>query len=175
MSLKRLNRKLDLLVEREGRVDEAEQLRGVQCLQQHASDLAGKLRLSGTNKQIQTLSEHLLLLFRGSLRQHGSEIDVGWSRDSSSGRGSRGNVDDISLEHIGDGTKCCCGGEAACHDARNRAPLQATAAFAVNLTRQANGKGGKRAAAAQQPKSLLAAVAPRLQRCLFKQTRRQLE
>jgi hypothetical protein len=66
-------------------------------------------------------------------------------------------------------------GEAARHDARNSAPLQAAAAFAVNLTRQANDKGGKRAAAAQQPQPLLAAVAPRLQRRQFKQTRRQLE
>ena len=67
------------------------------------------------------------------------------------------------------------GGEAARHDACNRAPLQAAAAFAVNLTRQANRKGGKRAAAAQQPHTLLVAVAPRLQRRQFKQTRRQLQ
>jgi hypothetical protein len=60
-------------------------------------------------------------------------------------------------------------------DARNRDPLQAESAFVVNLTRQANGKGGKRAAAAQQPQSLLVAVAPRLQQRQFKQTRRQLE
>ena len=42
-------------------------------------------------------------------------------------------------------------GEAARHDAFNRVPLQTAAAFAVNLARQANRKGGKRAGAAQQP------------------------
>jgi hypothetical protein len=67
------------------------------------------------------------------------------------------------------------GGEAARHDACNRAPLQAAAAFAVNLTRQAHRKGGKRAAAAQQPHTLLVAVAPRLQRRQFKETLRLLD
>ena len=68
----------------------------------------------------------------------------------------------------------CKHGEAARQDARNRASLQA-AAFAVNLMREANRKGGKRAVAAQQPHTLLVAVAPRLQRRQFNQTRRQLE
>jgi hypothetical protein len=40
----------------------------------------------------------------------------------------------LLLSHRGDG-------EAARHDARNRAPLQAAAAFAVNLTRQAKAGG----------------------------------
>ncbi len=39
--------------------------------------------------------------------------------------------------------------------------MHAAAAFAVNLTRQANGKGAKRAAAAQQPQSLLVATSAR--------------
>ena len=85
-------------------------------------------------------------------------------------------VSRLSAPSCRSATKTSCGdGEAARHDARNRAPLHAAAAFAVNLTRQATDKGGKRAAAAQQPQPLLAAEAPRLQRRQFKQTRRQLQ
>ena len=45
--LQRIERHLDLLIKSKRGVDEAEQLGCVQALQQHASDLAGKLRLRG--------------------------------------------------------------------------------------------------------------------------------
>jgi hypothetical protein len=67
------------------------------------------------------------------------------------------------------------GGEAARHDARNRAPLQTAAALAVNLARQTNRKGGQWAAATQQPHTLLVTVAPWLQRRQFKKTRLLLD
>lgn len=57
----------------------AEQIGGVQTPQQHASDIAGKLRLSVTIVHVEALSEPLLLLFGGSLRQHGGEMVVFWS------------------------------------------------------------------------------------------------
>jgi hypothetical protein len=72
--LQRIESKLDLVIKSKGRDDETKQLGGVQALQQHASDLAGKLLLSGHDEHVEAFSEHLLLLFRGSLRQLGSEI-----------------------------------------------------------------------------------------------------
>ena len=66
--------------------------------------------------------------------------------------------------------------EAAHQDVRDGTLLHGAVAFmSASGTSQAKGQNRKRAAAAQQPHTLLVAVAPRLQRRQFKQTRRQLE